>query len=117
MRWRGSFEAALHDVSYDPFKIVSNVFSRDPDCLDALSTNPLIAHRVPNGIVAEIVRQAIDLYGDARGFAEEVEHKWPKGMLLAKLQAFGSQPQRSPEPDLGRAHSLSKLARLVDGQV
>ena len=117
MRWRGSIETALYDVNDDSFQIVPDLFGLNAKSLDTLTADPAIAPLVASRVVTEVMCQPIDLNGNAGGFAEKIEHKRPKWMLPAKLQAVGTQPKRFPEPDLGRTHAFAKLARLVDCHV
>jgi hypothetical protein len=104
-------------VRQNAFQVGSYVSSGISDCLDPLHLSPSVTTQIRLGSRFEVVCDAIHLDRDAGGLAEEVEHKRPKGMLLPELQAFGSQTKHSPKPDLGRAHSFSKLARLMAGHV
>jgi hypothetical protein len=104
-------------VNDDSFQIVPDLLGWKPKSFDALAADPAIAPLVASRIVTEVMCQPIDLNGNAGGFAEKIEHKGPKWMLPAKLQAVGTQPKHSPEPDLGRTHLFAKLARLADCHV
>ena len=53
-----------------------------------------------NEVVADDDAFAALLNRDAGSFAEEVEHKRAKRMLLAELQPIRPKTQHSPEPDL-----------------
>jgi len=90
----------LQDVRDHSFQIVSDFFGRNAKGLHASLMSPKVAPLVTSWIVAIVVRQSVDLNRDAGSFAEEVEHKRAKRMLLAELQPIRPKTQHSPEPDL-----------------
>jgi acyl phosphate:glycerol-3-phosphate acyltransferase len=116
VRWRGSFETATDDVSYDAIEIGSHILGSDTDGLDPLLCRPIISAGVAHRIVTKVVSNSIDLNGYASGLAKKVEHERSKGVLSPELQAVRLLPKRSPESDLRRAHAFAKLTCLVDSQ-
>jgi hypothetical protein len=50
---------------------------------------------------ATVVRCAVDLDGQLRLQAREIQHKRPRRMLPPKLEAAGSLPKLLPEQHLG----------------
>ena len=100
MRWRGSFQASVHDVHNYTFKILAHLFSTNAQRLYALASNPTITPLVALGTVSEFMREPIDLDCEARRFAEEVEDERAEWMLPPKLQSVRAHPKHSPKPDL-----------------
>jgi len=85
VRWRGSFEAAVHDVNDDAFEISPDLFSWNSNCLYALFVCPSVASLVVGRIVAEVVRYSVHFNRNSGGFAEEVEHERPEWMLSPEV--------------------------------
>ena len=116
MRWRGSLEAIIDDGRHYTFEIAPDLLGRNPNSFYTLRANPVVAAFVSVWIFARIMCQAIDLNGNRRRFAEEVEHERPEWMLPPELQALRTLPKYPPKPDLRRAHASAELARLVNLQ-
>jgi hypothetical protein len=93
-------KAMTDDVCDDAFKVSSLVFGANAKRLDALLASPSIAPFIVKRIVAELMREPVDLDGDARRSAEKVEHERSKGVLSSEMQSFGALTKHSPEPNL-----------------
>jgi hypothetical protein len=100
VRWRGSFNATVHNVNDHAFEIPSHVLCGNAHGLDALFTSPKIPAHVACGIISELVSQTVDLDRESGCLAEKIEHEWAKRMLPSELQPLGPQAKHPPEPDL-----------------
>lgn len=100
MRWWGSFQTSVHNVQDDTFQIASHLFGGNAESLDALRAHPLVAPRILCRVIAKIMGEPVDLDGERRRFAKEIQHEWAKRVLSTELQSFGARPKHSPEPNL-----------------
>jgi hypothetical protein len=100
VRWRGSFEASVHDVSDDAFQIGSDILGRHPDSFDSLLPEPTISPLIPAWRIAKLVDNSTDIGCDSGRLAEEVQHKGTKRMLSPKLQSVRAQSKKPPGPNL-----------------
>ena len=114
MWWRGSIQASVDNVDHDTIQILSHVIGRNPQRFDSLHSHPRVSPLITIGIVTKVVRHPIDFNCETSRFAEEIEYEWAERMLAAELKPAWAQLQDPPEPDLGRTHAFSKLARLMD---
>jgi hypothetical protein len=86
-------------VRNDALDVPPDLLSWDAERFDALFLNPGVSSSVTSRIVAEIMGHSVHLDRKTGGFTKEVEHKWAKRVLLAKLQPVGAQPKYPPESD------------------
>ena len=116
MRWRGSFEAAVHDLGYHALQIGPDVVGGNTQRLNPMLPRPRVAAGVSFGSVAATVRETVDLDGKTCRPAEEVQNIGAAGMLAAELQPIGSKSEMAPEERLRGRHASAKLACLENGQ-
>jgi hypothetical protein len=90
VRWRGSFDAAVYDLSNHAFQIVPDVLRRNPKCLDSFA-DPLVASLVVVGSRLEVVSWSIHFDRNPCGLAKKVEDERSEWILAAKLETFGAQ--------------------------
>jgi len=107
VRWRGSFDAPIHDVSDNSVEIVPDLVGCDSKSFNSALLNAPVPSLVMLDRRREVVSEPIDFNCERRGLAVEIEDERAKRMLSAEVQPFGSQAQDSPEPDLGRAHPFA----------
>jgi hypothetical protein len=78
-------------------EIVPHLHRRDPQSTYALFRNPGVAARIATRLIAIAVPFSVDLDGQARALAIEVEDIGPERVLSAKLQsAERPLPQSHP---------------------
>jgi hypothetical protein len=82
----------------------------------ALRHQPFVAGFVPGRIAAAVVGFAVDLDGEVRFQADEIEDERPGRMLPSPFEPTRSFAQLAPEQHLGERHFPPKLARLADGR-
>jgi hypothetical protein len=101
-------------VHYRSFQIDSDIFCRDPDCLDSTQSRPFVPAKIRLDSAFKVVGQSIDFDRDRCRVAIKVENKGSTWMLFSKPQAFWARLKNPPQPDLGWAHPFAKFAGTSD---
>jgi hypothetical protein len=93
-------------------KVRKHLASRDSQSLDSSGTEPRVSRGVSLGSTATVMRFSVELDGEPRIAAEEVEIVRPGRMLASELQTCGSGSKHLPEEHFREAHFAAQAACL-----
>ncbi|GAM00255.1 hypothetical protein SP5_026_00030 [Sphingomonas parapaucimobilis NBRC 15100] len=102
------------DVTDDAIQIAKYVSGRDAQDGDPMLRQNRIAPSIPLGSIPAFVNLAIDLDGQPRRRAVEVQHIRPRRMLPAKPQPFGPLAEDAPQHDLGQRQITPESTRFLN---
>ena len=108
----------LLDAVQHPFEIAEHIARGDPIDIDAPQAEPFRASAVVGNLVRMLVKPPVDLYGQPRLVAVEVEDVGADRMLAAKPHsAEPTTAQSSPEHHFRQRQPSAKLLRPRYGQL
>jgi hypothetical protein len=100
--------ALVDDEGYDTLEIVAQINRSEPESCDAVFRNESIPSDVAQRIRTEFMREAVNLDGDSRFVAKEVEDERAERMLAAEFESVRTALQNIPETSFRWSHALAK---------
>ena len=100
------------DVTHDAIQIAKHIPSGYVQNRHSMLAQKCVAPSIPLRPITTPVNLAIDLDGQPRRRAVEVQHIGPRRMLPTKPQAVGTLAKDAPQHDLGQCQFASQSSRF-----
>ena len=82
-------------------EVSEDVCGGHPQLFDSMQPQQRVAPAVEGGLIAAVVRLAVDLDAEPGGGTEEVEREEAGGVLLTELEVAGTIAKGQPEAEFG----------------